>query len=481
MKYFLSAIFISIATIASSQEQLGLRLENYAGSSSLSINPTGNLTNPLTWDLTIVGAGLFFDNNYFFVKETNTFDLLRNASGSTFYLASDAPTTLPSNSYITDYFNDNKKRFFFMNSFVAGPSFTMKIGENHSAGIFTNLRSTVSAFDLPNEFSYYKYDNRPLFETFEVAPFQGVFMSWTEIGVNYAVKIPTYAGFIGFGANLKYLTGYEAGYVENFRTWEHTKLPDDIISIENSYGRYGLTTSNLSNESFDRTGNGRGFGLDIGFTKVIQEYEDGYLFKLSASILDIGSINFTKNAQAHVAENTGLFQLVNEDFKQFDEISELEDMLRLFSDEALGDSLISQVDNEFKLALPTSLALQIDYSITENVFINGLLIQQIPTKALGPKKESLIAVTPRFEHRWFSASLPVSIFDMKKVQMGLAARLAFLTIGTDKLGSLIGKSDYTGSDFYFAIKLNQIDLGLGLFEGSGRTKYGNNKKVKCYF
>ena len=43
-----------------SQEQLGLRLDNYAGANAIALNPAANAaTNPLTWDVNLAGAGFW--------------------------------------------------------------------------------------------------------------------------------------------------------------------------------------------------------------------------------------------------------------------------------------------------------------------------------------------------------------------------------------------------------------------------------------
>jgi len=76
-----------LPSVAFLQEQLGLRLENYAGVSSIPLNPAGNLTNPLRWDVNLVGAGMFWSNNYAFIKKTNTLDLINNAGDAEFILA----------------------------------------------------------------------------------------------------------------------------------------------------------------------------------------------------------------------------------------------------------------------------------------------------------------------------------------------------------------------------------------------------------
>jgi hypothetical protein len=92
-------------------------------------------------------------------------------------------------------------------------------------------------------------------------------------------------------------------------------------------------------------------------------------------------------------------------------------------------------------------------------------------------------VTPRFEHRWFSASLPVSLNNWQSVRVGFAARLGFLILGTDDFGGLFGQGNYNGTDFYIALKINPFNIGGGLFEGFGgvaRRRYGGKGKVKCY-
>lgn len=483
MKQFLPLFILLLPFFAVSQEQLGLRLENYAGVSSLALNPTGNLTSPLPWDLNIAGAGLYFENNYGLIKNTNTIDLLKNRENLSFALAEDASGNVPNNIYLLDFKDDDKTRFLVSNVFIAGPSLSLKVHENHSVGVFANIRAMMSALDFPNEFSYYDYDNREHFEPFQIKPFSGAFITWSEIGVNYAAKMPTYFGSLGFGINAKYLTGYEAAYLESEDAWTHTKLPSDMVIAESTDGNYGLTTSNLKSNGFEQSANGKGWGIDVGVMATISEHEDGYKWRLSASLLDIGSIKFNKNAQTHAVHNPSGFQLNLRDFDDFELLEETEAFLQHFSNETLGDSFASASGSDFKLALPTAISLQADYYFGENIYLNSFLIHHFPTSTLGPKRETLLALTPRYEHQWFSVSMPISMLNWEEMQMGLAARLGYLVIGTDKWGSLFGKSNYSGTDIYIALKLNQLRLDWGIFNGgggSGKRKYGNGKKAKCY-
>lgn len=463
------------------QEQLGLRLENYAGVSSLALNPAGNLSNPLRWDVNLAGAGIFLENNYAFIRQTNTLELLRRRDDAEFVLAEDVEGQVGPNTFIVDFFNDNRQRRANFTGFVAGPSIVVKIGDRHSIGIFTNIRSATGAQKIDNAYSYYKYDNRPFFDEFEVGPLAGAAMSWTELGLNYAVKIPAGTGSAGFGASLKFLQGYEAGYIENFGTYRHTKLPGNTITIERPDGRFGYVSGNLEGETFRLQRYGRGVAVDLGFVQTFDEYDEGYRLKIGASLLDIGYLNFNKNAHAHRVNSDATATLSLNDYENFDEPDELDDLIRLFSQDALGDSLASETANSFRMVTPTALSLQADYALHPRFYLNGMLVQRLSFFGIGPPRGNLLAVTPRFEHRWFSASLPVSVFDWRDLHVGLAARLGFLVVGTDHLLSWVGRENYTGTDFYIALKINPFNLGLDLGGGgNGKRRYGGKGKVKCY-
>lgn len=483
MRIIFSVVIIAFfnLTSTSAQEQLGLRLENYAGVSSLTLNPAGNLSNPLKWDINLVGGGLFFENNYFFVEQTNSFELWRNRDNATFVLAKDLEGAPGPNTFIVDFYDDDRKRFANFSGFLAGPSVTVKINDQHAFGIFTNARTVWSSQDVPNEFSYYKYDTRAFFDGFQAKPFSGVVMGWSEIGLNYALKIPTSDGFFGFGANLRFLQGYEAAYLESITTYEHTKLPDNSISIGQPDSRFGYTSSNLQGESFRLKKNGGGLALDIGAVMALGEGEAGYKMKLGASLLDLGYLKFSKNAHAHRVTSPDVSSFSWSDYENFTEPEDIDDLIRLFSLQTLGDSLASEEGNSFRLAMPAALSLQGDYAFTENVFLNATLMQRLPTGKVAARRGNLLALTPRFEHRWFSASLPLALYNWQDFRVGLAARLGFLVIGSDNLLSLTGQRDWTGADFYIALKLNPFNLGLGGGDGgSGKRRYGGKGKVRCY-
>ena len=74
-KNFIWAVLLFLTpTLALAQEQLGLRMERYAGVNSLMHNPANNLVSPLKWDVNLVELGVFVDNNYAFIYNANLQD-----------------------------------------------------------------------------------------------------------------------------------------------------------------------------------------------------------------------------------------------------------------------------------------------------------------------------------------------------------------------------------------------------------------------
>ena len=66
----------------------------------------------------------------------------------------------------------------------------------------------------------------------------------------------------------------------------------------------------------------------------------------------------------------------------------------------LADSLATFEGNSFRMALPAALSLQADYGVTEHFYVNALLMQRLPNFNKAPRRGNLLAVTPRWQHRW---------------------------------------------------------------------------------
>lgn len=122
--------------------------------------------------------------------------------------------------------------------------------------------------------------------------------------------------------------------------------------------------------------------------------------------------------------------------------------------------------------------------VLHRVFVGALLTQWVPLLHRSLKRPNTLAIVPRFERRWASVSLPIVLNDWQSLRVGLAARLGWLYVGTDNIGSFVKKKRFTGIDVYVGLKINAFSMGLrrgGGSSGGHSTRSGRNlRKIKCY-
>lgn len=478
LKYILFILFIMSKITLFSQEQLGLRLENYAGANGTTLNPTHSADYPLAFNLNLAGVGFFADNSYGYISNSTVFSLIKNENE--LLLGPTVKGNRPVGRPVADFYTGKKTAFGFLNTTINGPALSVKLGANHTAGLFYNYRFGVSLAHIPANLKFYILDAKSYNEFFDVEKFGGAMMAWDEIGANYAYKGETNDGFFQIGLNIKYLRGNEGVWAKSNGRFQAARLYGDSVQLSIPSVSYGFTDANfdnIKNTTYQLQNLGKGLGFDIGFSYLIENNDyDDYELKFSASVLDIGSVQFTQNTQEHLVKFPNM-QIV--DVNAFGKVQNPATAPKLLSYQINGDSSKTLVANSFSIGLPTALCLQADYQFLPHAFANATLIQRVPYQSVGIRRGNLLALSARYEHRWFSLCLPLQLYEYQRVRLGFAARLACLTIGTDYLGSFIRKNNFTGTDFYFAIKLNPLNLNIDTshwFDGFGKR----GKKVDCY-
>ena len=293
-------------------------------------------------------------------------------------------------------------------------------------------------------------------------------LAWGEIGLSYAYAFHKTANkHWAAGITLKYLMGY-GGMFAKIDKVDYMVLDKETISFYDMNADFGFALPVDYNNNDFPDGNsmfkGRGLGVDLGITYTLkkegfqntnnrriceQTYRD-YLWRFGVSILDLGAINFSKNAQKHEFRNVdALWENLND--LQFDNLNAL---MAEVSEELLGSSTASLAGNKFKIGLPTALSVQFDYHYKQNWYLNATLIQPLQLSQYGVRRPAQLAITPRYETDWFDAMLPLSLYEYKVPRVGAAVRLGFFTIGTDRIGTLLGMGDINGMDIYFSFKIN---------------------------
>lgn len=487
-QFFLSLLLGALVSSLCAQEQLGIRLDNFSGINATLLNPAGHAATPFSWDVNLLEGAEFISNNYAYLSPFRLGDAFK-ADDLEFYFGPDltAEKPLPPGGRKVDFFTDNRPRYAQLNSSVLGPSFYVRIGQQHTLGLITRLRTAGTAQGVTANLAYYQYDSQPFFESFNVSDFKAAMMAWSEIGLHYALQVPQANNTMTLGITLKSTQGYEAIYMHNAQPFQLTKLPGDSLSGSAIDFSFGFTDSNINSDDYKINKNGAGWGLDVGLMFTDGD-ENGYNWKWGVALLDIGRINFNRNAQQHKVKTPGAVTIGTDVYHAYDQASDLDEVIHLFSEQTLQDSFASLVGNEFAVWLPSALSIQIDRRVAPIAFVNATLVQGFSLGEAAIRRGSLLAVTPRIEHRWFSASLPVSLYQWQHLRLGLALRLAFFTIGTEHLGSIVRKTDFYGTDFYFAIKVNPFSLGGGKDRSKSSSssrpaksrRSPGNGKIKCY-
>lgn len=473
MKYIpLFLILLSCGSFASyGQEQLGLRTENYAGVNSIFFNPANNLTSPFQWDVNLVAVGQFIDNSFGGFRNTSIGELLNTREDV--FLATDFPSDqqFPAGAVVFDFADAGKNKFASVSTIVTGPAFMLNF-EKHSFALFTNFRAAIGGQKIPAVLGYYDYRNVAPGQDYSLFPSSIAGMAWSELGLNYLYKAEIANGNIGIGFNLKYLQGYESFFLKNNTDIRVTRMNFDSLTFQNGADiTFGFTSSSVDEEAVNLQENGTGIGFDIGITYASADYIDGYGIKLGLSILDIGKIKFDKNTENH---HININQSFTFNPRNLEDVTGFRDGLAQLNDELFSDSTTTFVGTAYEVSLPTALSLQADVAIQEYIYVNSTLMQRIPIGRNAIERGNLFALTPRYESRWISAFLPISIYNWENLQIGTAVRLAFLTIGTENIGSFFGQKSLTGTDFYAAIKINPFKLG---WKNGGGKK---GKAMKCY-
>jgi len=473
---------------------LGTALGNYSGINAVQLNPS-SMHNSKSWlDIHLVSGDFFLQNNYLYLSKSEfiIWDIFKPGF------------TLPTHDedYGTEvrsfYRYDNTRgKDAFINLRINGPG-AMLIWRDHAFGLHTAVRSVTSLHNIPYDLANFLYLglNYKLQQNINYTSDKRFFvsqMSWLEVGLSYAYKV--YArGFnrIDAGISVKRLFGLTGAYIVSDEV-DYLVLDDSTLQVNNLRAEYGFSlpidyNSNSIATVTDPLFSGGGWGFDFGatFTRLKkphqkqyfdklcgQQYED-YLYRIGIALIDIGGITFKDRAQKHAIDNQSSYW---EDLNSF-EFQTVNQLMDTISYQFYGDPAASYQDDRFTMWLPSALSVQFDYHHYRNWYVNSSLILPFQMSRASLARPAQVAITPRYESYWFEANLPISLYDWYQLRMGLSLRFYFLTIGTEKLGTYFGLSNFNGMDVYFSIK-------VPLRKGSCRSKvskacpaYENYRKLK---
>ena len=477
------ALILFGSSAVNGQEMLGHSFSLYSGLSAATINPALLTGSRVYMEVNIVSGDVSYANDMIYFS----------AGNNTISKAIRFDTSLFNNGSFKwgrsfNYYNNTNNKYFIANMKLLGPSLMLQAGP-HAFALSTTIRSMHSANHIPYEMVVINYEglSYPKFHgvEFNEDPYSLVSMSWSEIGLSYAYNFyDLFSNRLTFGITAKALFGYEGAYVD-MRNANFTILDSRSIDFKNIDADIGYALpvgygSEFSTNT-DPLVKGYGVGADFGlvFTKLkstmVIEGEDklcakpfnDYLFKIGLSVLDVGSITFNNHTELHQFNNVSKYWI------DFDTIrfQGIDNQMRVYSEGFYGDPDESYSGDRIKIGLPTTISLQFDYHLRHRVYLAALWMHPLKFNARTLWRPAQLAFIPRYESRYFGVSLPVSLFNYKEPRLGLAVRFYSMTIGTDRLGWMLGLFKLDGMDFYFSFRFN---IGKGACISSKRGACSND-------
>lgn len=458
---------VSSATNAIAQERVGLANSNYAGTTGMPLNPSSMVDSKAWLDINLVGADAFAWNNFAYLSKGD------------FYVWDDV---FSGNIPTSRYKLNGKERHAAGNVRIDGPSFTLSQGKN-AFGFHTAGRVFVSAEDLTEPTAVFireGLDYNPQRQIDYSQQKMGAYATaWAEIGLSYG-RIVYQRGrdMINVGVTAKYLMGigHMSVYLDDI---EHQVVSDEDWAISNVTGQYAMTEPGLAT--------GHGFGVDLGVTykRMLEEVGDyaphtaqsdcgiiDYRYRIGVSLLDLGGINFNKNSLIRRFENSTTTWNNYPDA----EVGSMADIDALIMSQFASDAGSMISGSRYGTTTPSAVSVQFDYNLGKNFYANATWVQGFKlSKGTTGIRRSLLAITPRYETKWFEASLPISLYDYRSPQVGLAFRFYSITIGSDNLLPFIIPMDIYSANIYASVKITLFKNPLC---GKGRAGKKTNRKGK---
>ena len=491
MKIKLLLLISICAHTLSAQDYIGFNQSNYAGVSGVYLQPASIVDSRMKFDMTLVGFNIGAYNNYIGVdraafKKTNGAYGFENPKFDSLYLH--------------ENISSNDKSFYLHNR-INGPSFMFNINHKNAIAFTSAARNYVNIDGVSPQlaklgFAEFKYPSLWV-QNLQNKNLSIQEMSWAEYGLSFAhIFKEDNQHYFKAGATVKLLQGIQSAYMF-INDLNYNLQTKDTVSIFNSEVKYGHSDNfnfeqvqfggqNSGAKIFDYSQSYPGVSFDFGFVyewrpdymkfkydmdgkkDLWRKDKNKYKLKLGVSVTDLGSIKFKKGGVGNdFNANVTLWNLKPISPKT---VGELDDTLAARFHGTSGAST-------YRMNLPTAINIQADYQIWKDIYINVSPFIAFKFKKNDTKVHdfSSVMITPRWDHKWFGAFIPVQYNFIDGFRLGAAVRLGPIVVGTSNLSPLVGKKTIYGADIYALVK---IPIPYG--KPKDRDKDGiSNKKDKC--
>ena len=435
-------------SVSFSQELWGYANSNYSGMMGLHLNPAKIVGVPYEWEVNLIGADVFYDNNYIYLPK------LSDVSTKTTVDENGKPT----NTTNLVVYESGGDKHAYVKGQIIGPGFIMNKNK-YAWAINSGIRVVASANSIPDALAdafYTKFDYDPLHKVvFKDMKVHSAGIAVANIGFTFAKPfLERNTHWLAYGITVNGLIGFDAAYM-------HAEVGEYSIPDSNSIA---LNNVNMDfGHAVDQSFGPKGYGVsgDLGIVYIHKRnpgaYECGkdadrrrrYQYKVSAAVIDVGFVNFTRNA-TRFKVNDGTVVWNNMDSMKFDGIED-------FDRELMAHSQGMTASNGFSLFMPAAASIQFDYCLKPRWYANLGIVQRIPLSERQVYRANSLVFSPRYETRKLEASVSANMYEYEHVYLGAALRYSFLVIGSDRIMSFIG-SEVRSMDLFFGLKFNSCML-----------------------
>lgn len=514
MKNLIFALLLITHSVTYSQNYIGYSENNYSGVHASYANPAYIADNRLLIDVNLGSGSLKgFNDHLYFSPRNMPFGYLKTYLSTDLQSSNYRGDTLnheivkygETNQYRDIYksgnlfeFNNlnNNSRNLFYNHELAVLNFMVSLDDEVAFSFGIKQRTFVNIDNLPNEFlllGLAKLEFPSLWSphSFNDQNLKFSFNTWNEYSLGLAsVVYNKEAHFIKTGMNLKYLQGLSAVYFSSsdlsFQLLNADTANFVSGSIDYGYSSNLETSSVLDNnlvledfginlkQPFAGAG-GVGFSGDLGVVYewrpnykdylyemngkkgIVRSDQNKYKLRVALSANDLGGIRYKSNNNGRQFTFNSLEDF---DLSRLRADSTLEEFNQNVND--LVDSKEAsyiKTSNTFFINSPAHVIANVDYLVFKNFYLNANTFVGIrmSNNSSNSSYHSSFSFTPRYEHQYFAAAIPISYSKITGGSVGLSARLGpYLVVGTNNVLPFFSSGrdvKVNGADFYFAIKV----------------------------
>ena len=493
--FFIVILFIPFRS-AWSQDFLSGMSDNYMGINQAALQPAAIADSRFISDINLVGFNTDLYNDALKFKSKWFYDPLGYMYSNNWWV---------DNTYMSNANGRNKN--MIMSQSLVGPGFMLSIGDKMAVGFTTRTRSIINVDNVSEPLFSFFYNRDPQYmnQWYANGDVRAVQHIFADYGLSFATQVlNTGPHFLKAGVTLKLLEGLGAAYVQTDNLYYYIdgsngtstyprslNSPKISAGLSGNWNPYGDEGDHVFLDSYQFTAK-PSVGLDLG---VVYEFRpdymnfsydmDGqkglerkdknkYLLKVGVSVLDIGRLKYKKEADSFdfMAEFTSNYQKYQPgetgipdstywlegkpaDYRFMDYYLNFVDTIYQRSLSGRGVKKSDSNEEQFSVSLPTAISLQVDVHIIDGLYANlttYTALNQGFSKTSNSHYVSNYTITPRYEHKWFTASIPVQYNQYKKVNVGIGLRIGYVYFGLNNLFSSVFSDPYS-ANAYLGVKI----------------------------